>query len=244
MLKYPAARLFGVASLMLACSTGAASSTAWAGESGAESPAPAMSAKSFTPLPAGASPRTVAEAYRIGPGDKLDVVVFEVKDLTLQKLQVDANGQLAFPLIGTVAAAGRTTQELSQAIAQKLSESYLQNPHVSVLLNESASQKVTVDGSVTQPGVYDIPGHTSLLQAVALAKGPDKDADIGHIAVFRQVQGRRMAALFDLKTIRSGQAPDPELNSGDVVVVGSSSAKKFWHELLTALPAIGVFAWF
>ena len=51
--------------------------------------------------------------YRIGPLDKLDIIVFEVKDLSTQKLQVDASGRIILPLIGQVVAKGKTTTELA-----------------------------------------------------------------------------------------------------------------------------------
>jgi polysaccharide export outer membrane protein len=185
-----------------------------------------------------------SQDYRIGASDKLDITVFEVKDLSLEKAKVDSNGMILFPLIGEVTAAGKTTSELSNEIAARLGERYLANPHVSVLIEESAAQKVTVDGVVGQPGVYDIAGQTGLLQAVALAKGPGKDADLRHVAVFRYMNGRRMAAMFDLRAIRAGRAADPNIFPGDIVVVGGSAMKGAWRELIAALPAVGVFAWF
>ena len=204
-----------------------------------------IAARSFNPVPMDVSTAPApSKDYRIGANDKLDITVFEVKDLSLEKAKVDSNGLILFPLIGEVRAAGKTSSELAKEIATRLGERYLANPHVSVLIDESAAQKVTVDGVVGQPGVYDIAGQTSLLQAVALAKGPGKDADLRHVAVFRYMEGRRMAAMFDLHAIRAGRAADPNIFPGDIVVVGGSSVRGAWRELLAALPAIGVFAWF
>jgi polysaccharide export outer membrane protein len=179
--------------------------------------------------------------YRIGPLDKLNITVFQVKDLTLDRVQVDASGRILLPLIGQLNAAGRTTTELSDEIAARLAASYLQNPQVSVVVSEAASQKVTVDGAVTEAGVFELRGRTTLLQAVAMAKGPARNANLRRVAVFREIDGQRQAAVFDLKAIRKGKAEDPEIYGDDVIVVDSSGLKGAWREVLGALPAFSIF---
>lgn len=203
-------------------------------------------AQTFSPT-AGAptsSAGDVLEDYRIGPFDKLTINVFQVKDLTLEEVQVDASGQILLPLIGSVAAGGKSTSELSQEIASKLAEKYLQNPQVSVLVKEAASQKVAVEGAVIEAGVFQLKGRTSLLQAVAMAKGPNPNADLKHVAVFRDIDGQRMAAVFNLKAIRKGEAEDPQILGNDVVVVNGSALKGGLREVIRSLPALGIFAVF
>lgn len=184
---------------------------------------------------------TPVQEYRIGAFDRLNISVFQVPDLTFEKLQVDAAGNIQLPVIGVVPAAGRTTQELSVELARRLSESYLQNPQVTVIVAEAASQKVTVDGAVVQPGVYQMMGRTTLLQAVAMAKGPHRSANLSRVAVFRQVEGRRMVAVYDLKAIRRGRAEDPQILGDDVVVVDSSAVNTTIREVLGAMPAFAIF---
>jgi polysaccharide export outer membrane protein len=121
------------------------------------------------PLPAALTP-AVAE-YRIAPLDKIDINVFQVKDLTVEDVQVDSSGRILLPLIGTVMASGRTATELADDIANQLRGRFLQSPQVSVRVREAANQKVTVDGAVVQPGVYQITTSTTLIQAVAMAQG-------------------------------------------------------------------------
>jgi len=182
--------------------------------------------------------------YKIGALDKLSITVFQVKDLTLEGVRVDASGRMILPLIGTVVAKGKTTQEIAYEIAARLGEKYLQNPQVSVVVAESASQKVTVEGAVTSAGVFELKGRTTLLQAVAMAKGPSKVADLSKVAIFRQVDGRRMAARFDLRAIRAGRLEDPEVLGDDVVVIADSGFRSIFSNLVSALPALGVFAFF
>lgn len=188
-------------------------------------------------------PAAVAE-YRIGVGDKLDVRVFQVEDLSFEELVVDTSGNINMPLIGAVRGAGRTAGEMSFEIAERLAAQYLRNPQVTVTVKEAASQKITVDGAVTKPGVYEMRGSTSLLQAVAMAEGPTRVADLTKVAVFRSIDGRRSVALFDLAAIRQGRASDPQVLGDDVIVVDTSRLSSALREVVGALPALSAFAYF
>jgi polysaccharide export outer membrane protein len=182
--------------------------------------------------------------YRIGVGDKLSVRVFQVADLSFEELVVDTSGNINLPLIGAVRGAGRTAGEMSTDIASRLAARYLRDPQVTVTIMEAASQKITVDGAVTKPGVYEMRGSTSLLQAVAMAEGPSRVADLTKVAVFRTIDGRRSVALFDLSAIRQGRASDPQVLGDDVIVVDISRLSSGLREAVGALPALAAFAYF
>jgi polysaccharide biosynthesis/export protein len=182
--------------------------------------------------------------YRVGPLDTLSVTVFQEPDLTFKEMQIDAGGNLLFPLIGNVEASGKTAHQLSEEIASRLNQHYLKSAQVSVVVEQSASQHITVEGSVTAPGVYDINGTSSLLEAIARAKSPTRTAKLDQIVVFRTVDGKRMGAVFDLRKIRNGQAPDPELLGGDVVVVGFSAVKGAFRDFLSAAPLVTAFRYY
>ena len=185
----------------------------------------------------------VAE-YRIGALDLLNITVFQVEDLTLEKVPVDAAGNLQMPLIGALQARGLTTAALAEEITRRLASDFLQNPQVSIAVAESGSQKITVDGAVTKPGVYEMRGSTSLLQAVAMAEGPTRVADLTKVAVFRTVAGQRSVALFDLAAIRQGRASDPQVLGDDVIVVDTSRLNSALREVVAAVPALAVFRFF
>jgi polysaccharide export outer membrane protein len=203
-------------------------------------PVRAEDGRAFTNMPAVSSADALAN-YRIGPLDKLDITVFEVKDLTIDKLQVDASGQILLPLIGSVKAQGMTTSELSAEIARRLAEHYMQSPQVSVVVDEAVSQKVSVEGAVIEPGVFEMKGRTSLLEAVAMAKGPSKEANLTRVAVIRNVDGMPHEATFDYQAIENGKAGDPEILGNDVVVVDDSKSKEFWHGAVAWLPGLYLF---
>jgi len=187
---------------------------------------------------ASANQPTAVGDYRIGPLDKLNVLVFEVKDLTIENLQVDASGQILLPLIGVVVAKDKTTTELSSEIADKLKEHYLQSPQVSVTVADTASQKVTVTGAVNDAGVFELKGRTSLLEAVARAKGVSKAANMRHVSIVRSVDGVPHAATFDLAAISAGKARNPEVIANDVIIVDTSKSKSVWHGMVEMMPAL------
>ena len=179
---------------------------------------------------------------QIGVLDLVNVIVFQVPDLTFvgeNAIRVDVSGQIEMPLIGSLQAAGRTPSELGADIRTRLASRYLQNPQVTVRVAEAANQKITVDGAVTEPGVYETKGQTTLLQAVAMAKGATNVADLESVAVFRTVDGQRMVAVFDLAAIRAGSALDPVLQGDDVVIVDTSRLSVAMRDALVALPALG-----
>lgn len=188
--------------------------------------------------PAAANPPS--EDYRLGPLDVIEVSVFEVPELT-KTLQVNSGGEISLPLIGRVTAGGRTISQLEQEIEAKLARDYLQSPQVSVFVKEYTSQRITVEGAVNSPGVFPISGRTTLLQAIAMAKGPDRTADESGVIVFRADGDTKTAAVFDMGPIRRGDTPDPELVAGDVVVVDQSAGKAIWRDIRESAGVLGVF---
>jgi polysaccharide biosynthesis/export protein len=198
---------------------------------------PASAAGSIPPATAG-QPANPMLDYRIGPLDTLSITVFQVKDLTVDKMQVDASGQILLPLIGSVMAKGKTTTELSAEIARRLGEHYLQSPQVSVVVNEAVSQKISVEGAVNEAGVFELKGRTSLLEAVARAKGASRNANLHKVTIVRSVDGTPHAASFDLAAIGAGKARNPEVLANDVVIVDGSRIKSMWQGVVQVLPAL------
>jgi polysaccharide export outer membrane protein len=99
---------------------------------------------------------------------------------------------------------------------------------------------VTVDGAVTQAGVYEMPGRITLVDAVALARGVSQTANSRQVAIVRRVNGQRIGGVFDLGRIQAGLEPDPEVLAGDQVIVGTSSIRAAYRDLLQAAPILSV----
>ena len=179
-----------------------------------------------------------SSAYKIGPLDVLEVSVFKVPDLS-RTVQVADSGTINLPLVGEVPAAGRTAQDVERDLTKRLGAKYLQSPQVNVYVKEYNSQRVTIEGSVKKPGVYPIRGDASLLQIIATAEGLTDTAQ-SEVAVFRNVDGKRTAAKFDVGEIRSGTLQDPKLVQGDVVIVSDSAVKSAYQNLLKAIPLASI----
>jgi polysaccharide export outer membrane protein len=181
------------------------------------------------------------EEYRIGKLDHINVVVFQEPDLSLNNAEVNAAGKISLPLIGDVVAEGKTGPELAGLIGQLYGRNILENPQISVSIAESVSQKVVVQGEVTEPGVYEIKGPTTLLQALSMAKGETRIAKTQEVAVFRVIDGVRNGALFDVRAIRRGEAQDPIVQGNDTIIVGLSQSKSAWRDVLATAPLLAVF---
>lgn len=180
------------------------------------------------------------DSYKLAPLDVIGLSVFQVADLS-RDYTIDLSGNITLPLIGQMSAIGLSTSELGAAIQRRLGERYLQNPNVTVSLKETPRRVVTVEGSVRQPGLYPTVGPTTLLQAVAMARGTDEFANQRRVAIFRQIEGKRMAAAFDLVSIRRGEEPDPAVYAGDTIVVDGSGLRKAQREILQTLPLFSLF---
>jgi polysaccharide export outer membrane protein len=178
--------------------------------------------------------------YRIAPLDTLSIRIFKMADLT-GDYEVDLTGKISMPLIGDISAVDLTTTELDQRLTAKLGEKYLENPDVSVGIKSSTRRSVTVDGSVTKSGTFPINGPTTLIQAIAAAGGTSENANPRRVAIFRQIGGQRQAAAFDLTSIRRGEAPDPPIYAGDIIVVDGSATKAAQRQILNTLPILSIF---
>lgn len=218
--------LFSAAALLSGCATSRSDDVAYSPEG--------FSAPDMT------SVATLAEDYRIAPLDKLSVSVFQVEQLS-GEYQVDLTGKIALPLLGAVPAVNLTTTELQNELRRRLAASYLKNPDVTVGILAATGSNITVDGAVRRPGIYPNFGSMTLVRAVAVGGGLDATSNPKRVFVFRQVDGQRMVAGFDLTTIRKGQEPDPEIYRGDIIVVEGSKSKENLTQILQGVQAFGLF---
>ncbi|HWW55881.1 MAG TPA: polysaccharide biosynthesis/export family protein [Sphingopyxis sp.] len=185
-----------------------------------------------TELPA---PTQVAEGgYHIGAFDRLIVDVIGFEELNKREFQVDAAGNIALPIAGTVRAAGQTPEQVTGEIVAKMRAGHVRNPQVSVNLFQSTSQYVTVEGQVIEPGNYPVVGNMTLMRAVAAAKGAGEFAKLDDVVVFRTVGDKRMVALYNMAAIRRGYYPDPSVYAQDIVVVGDSPGRRMFSRIVQA----------
>lgn len=174
----------------------------------------------------------------VGPYDKLIIDVYGMKDLSARPITVDAGGHISFPLTGSFNVSGMTAGEIENELERRLQAAYVRDPQVSVNLEEINSQIVTVDGQVTRPGLYPVLDRMTLMQAVARAEGLTEFAKQDDVVIFRNVQGQRYVALYNIGAIRRGYYEDPQIFAGDVVVVGESRGRRLFRDILAAVPLL------
>lgn len=161
----------------------------------------------------------VASTYVIGVGDILQVSVWKDAELTRQ-VTVLPDGVVAMPLIGFIQAAGKTVTALGEEIAARISK-FMPDPILDVSVIQSNSMNIYVTGKVRNPGRFSIPVDVNVLQAMAMAGGPDKFADTDDIKIFRNEGGETKIFKFDYDDVVAGKRLEQNilLQRGDVVVV-------------------------
>jgi polysaccharide export outer membrane protein len=136
-------------------------------------------------------------------------------------VRVADDGSITMPLLGRLAAAGRTKSDLQETIAGLLADRFVRNPQVTVFVREYVSKRVAVTGAVKSPGSFEMLGRKTLLEMLSLAGGLDRDLG-KEIVIFRRAEGaatRRIAVDLERLVYHA----DPELNlaiePGDIVYV-------------------------
>lgn len=178
--------------------------------------------------------------YRINALDKFKMTVFRVPDLS-GDYQVELSGIVNLPLIGSVKAAGMTSEQLTSRIENAYAARYVRDPRVSIQLTEIKQQQVLVGGSVKQPGLYEVIGDSNLLQLISRASGPDEFANSSRAIVFRTINGERSVAAFNYKRIVAGLDPNPTIYPGDEVLMDGSALRRTLRDALAIVPLLGIF---
>ena len=163
--------------------------------------------------------------YAIQPADVLAITVYQQPDLTT-KTRVSAEGYISFPLLGKVSVVGYTVPDLEEKLKELLEKDYLVNAEVLVFIEEYNSRQVSVIGEVKNPGKYELPGEKemTLMQAIAMAGGFTKFADLTKTKVMRFENGKKKTIVINVKNIteRGDKDKDITLQAEDIVVVPES----------------------
>ncbi len=121
--------------------------------------------------PAAAEPAQARSAdYCAGPDDLLSVTVLEAPDLS-RPVRVSASGEISLPLIGVFQVGGLAPRAIELMVQDRLRETYMRNPQVSVQVLEMQSHTISVMGAVNKPGTFQIRGARTLLEVLSLAQG-------------------------------------------------------------------------
>jgi len=168
---------------------------------------------------------SLAEDYKIETGDVLSVTVYDQQDLTT-KTRVGPNGEINFPLIGTINVGGFTVDEAQKKITSLLAKDYLVNPQVNVFIEEYHPKKVFVMGFVNKPGEYELTKdrQTTFLEAITMAGGFRQGAAQNGTKVIRIEGGKEVTIPVRVTDIteKGDKVKDILLKPGDIIIVPES----------------------
>ncbi|MEJ1961710.1 MAG: polysaccharide biosynthesis/export family protein [Gammaproteobacteria bacterium] len=154
-----------------------------------------------------ALPASASDAYRLGSGDTLQLVVFGETDLS-GSFRVSDSGTIAMPLVGAVAVEGATLEEVRQRLIEKLKSTAIRDPNVTLTIAEY--RPFFILGEVKNPGSYPFVPHMTALTAVAIAGGFTFRASQDDISVTRDIKGT---------SLESRASRESRVLPGDVVYV-------------------------
>ena len=196
-----------------------------------DSAIPSTTADAATAAPSVAPTNVIS--YILGPEDQITVRVFAANDIPDKPVQIDNDGSVTLPMIGTVHAAGLTVEQLEDnlVIAYK---KYFKDPQVTVQVNDFRSQPVSVAGNVTKPGVVQLRGNRNLMEVIGQAGGLRADAGdsvlitrnlsegpIPLAGAFTDPTGKYSVAHINIRSIMSGKDPEAniQIKPHDVITV-------------------------
>ena len=158
--------------------------------------------------------------YIIGNGDVLEIVTWKEPDFSREEIIVRLDGNISFPLLDDVMAAGKTPTQLKFDIQAGLKE-YVAEPHVTVTVRSAASKRFYILGEVVNTGEYPLTKDLTVLQAFALAGGFTEWASKKEIILFRRDQGKETVIRIDYKGILKGKdfSQNVEIRADDTIVV-------------------------
>lgn len=171
-------------------------------------------------LPASPASEGAATRRTLGPGDLVDVRVYQEPDHS-GVWAVSPEGTIDYPLCGKVHLAGRTSGTAADALRDCLTR-YLRHPEVSVAIREYNSKKVFVFGEVQKPGTFSYEEGMTIIEAVTMAGGFTKLASPNGTQVARQDEGQQLKIRVPVKDIRDGAEKNFTLRPGDIVYVPES----------------------
>jgi polysaccharide biosynthesis/export protein len=135
------------------------------------------------------------QPYWLDAGDRLRITVFGQDGLT-NSYAVDAAGNITMPLVGSIAARGRTPAQLSRALTERLKQGYIREPKVAIEVE--AYRPFFIYGEVLTPGQYPYVANITVEKAIAIAGGFGPRADRSKATVSRTIGGQTSRASVPL----------------------------------------------
>ena len=182
--------------------------------------APALQAQASNLAPA-----AELRAYRINPGDEVEVYVWGEERLQ-RTVKVLPDGTFSFPLVGQINALNKLPRDIEAEVARGLKPQYRDSvPQVTVSVRAPTGLQFSVAGKVKSPGAFTPGRYVNVLEALTMAGGPAEFADVGGVTILRKSGGGLTAIKVRLSDVLKGNPSQrdlaglPQLESGDTVIV-------------------------
>lgn len=175
--------------------------------------------------PASASSSPAARPYTINPGDQIEVYVWGEERLQ-RSIRVLPDGSFSFPLVGRVVAQGMLPEQVQTAISNGLASQYRgEPPQVTVSVEAPSGFTFSVVGRVRGPSTFTPGRYVNLVEAIAMAGGPDEFANLDNVSIIRKNGDELSSLRFRLGGAMKGNLSDaaaraiPQIQTGDTVIV-------------------------
>jgi polysaccharide biosynthesis/export protein len=158
--------------------------------------------------------------YKVHPGDKLIVGVYDDPKLLPQEITVTPDGKISYPMVGVLVVGGKTVEQIRAELEGRLKK-YISDPIATVIVTDVKGNVVYVIGQVTKPGAMTMNPTINVLQALSIAGGGNPYAKLDGIIIIRSSGGTQRVLPFRYGQVASGKdlQQNIQLESGDVVVV-------------------------
>ncbi|MBN1587306.1 MAG: polysaccharide biosynthesis/export family protein [Candidatus Omnitrophica bacterium] len=164
------------------------------------------------------------ETYLLGPGDEVDVFIYQHADLS-RAVKVRRDGKISYPLAGEILADGRSLEQLGQDLSERISKT-VRDPQITVMLKTMRTEQILIMGEVISPGLMTMEEEPiSALMAIGKAQGWTGSAVLNSTIIVRRLHSQRpqVARLRLWDAIRHGAVEnDILLQPGDIVYVPKS----------------------
>ena len=169
---------------------------------------------------------SIAKDYLLGSGDVLSIKVWQRPELSEPQIVVGPDGVISVMRIGNIKVAGRTREDITLEITEKLSKLYTK-PEVMVSIKEYKNNKAFVLGRVENPGVVTFPGKGTLLEALSLAGGLPIVAEQAFLTKCAIIRGKDMIIWIDLNDLlhNGNMSLNARIRNNDVIFIPESQAE-------------------
>jgi polysaccharide export outer membrane protein len=164
--------------------------------------------------------QTTTPDYKLHPGDKVVIGVYDDPKLLPQEMTVSPDGKISYPLVGEMVVGGKAVGQIRQEMEAKLKK-YISDPIATVIVTDVKGNAIYVIGQVLKPGQIEMNPTINVLQALSMAGGTNPYAKLDGIIVIRSTPSGQRVLPFRYGQVSAGKelSQNVDLESGDVVVV-------------------------